>query len=64
MAQSTCIKCGSTRFETKEVTPSDSNFILMFIQCSSCGGVVGVMDLFNIGNLIHELANNLGVPLN
>jgi len=64
MALSTCIKCGGTLFETKEATPRNSNFKLTFIQCSSCGGVVGVMDFYNIGQIIHELADNLSVPLN
>ena len=40
-----------------------SNFSLTFIQCASCGGVVGVMDYYNIGQLLHDLANKLGKPL-
>jgi len=58
---STCMKCGSTSFESKTVTPHGSNFKLNFIQCSSCGGVVGVMDYFNIGGMLQSLARKLGI---
>jgi len=63
MAISTCIKCGHISFELKEVTPIGSAFRLYFIQCAGCGGVIGVMDLYNIGHLIHKLANELDVSL-
>jgi hypothetical protein len=49
MATPTCIKCGGHIFETKEVSPKHSNFRLNFVQCGSCGGVVGVLDFYNIG---------------
>jgi predicted nucleic-acid-binding Zn-ribbon protein len=60
MALPTCVKCGSTLFETKEVTPRGSNFKLNFVQCSSCGGVVGVLDFYNIGGMLQTLAKKLG----
>jgi hypothetical protein len=45
MAQSTCIKCGGTRFV---VVPRDSipnaASVLHFVQCAECGGVVGVIE--------------------
>lgn len=59
MAYSTCVKCGSNRFEIRENTPAGSNYKLMFIQCSSCGGVVGVMDYYNIGAKIEELEKRI-----
>ena len=62
MAMSTCTKCGNTQFEVKEVSPGESNFKFNFIQCTSCGGVIGVLDYFNIGELIHQLAEELKVP--
>ncbi len=49
---STCPKCNNHTFTIQENTPAGSNFKLMFVQCSSCGAVVGVIDCFNIGNLI------------
>ena len=64
MAMSTCTKCDNTSFEVKEVEPRNSNFILNFVQCTNCGGVIGVLDYFNIGDLIHRLAEELNVPLN
>jgi predicted nucleic-acid-binding Zn-ribbon protein len=63
MALSTCVKCGGSSFEISHVSPTGSNFKLMFIQCSSCGGVVGVMDFYNIGQSLHDLAKKLGRPL-
>jgi uncharacterized Zn finger protein len=63
MASSTCTKCGSTSFEVKENSPMGSNFRIMFVQCSNCGGVVGTMDYFNIGQLIHDLAKKLSLKL-
>lgn len=63
MATSKCASCGSFMFETKEVTPSNSNFKLTFVQCAMCGGVVGVLDFFNIGQLIHDLARKLRISL-
>ena len=61
MAMSTCVKCGNSSFEVKENSPSKSNYKLMFIQCSSCGGVVGVMDYFNIGDFVVKIAKKLGI---
>lgn len=61
MAQPTCVKCGCTAFEIKEHTPRDSNFILNFVQCYSCGGVVGVLDYHNIGAMLQTLADKLRI---
>jgi predicted nucleic-acid-binding Zn-ribbon protein len=58
---STCVKCGNTSFEVKEVSPNGSNFKLIFVQCASCGGVVGVTEYFNIGAKIEALAKKLGL---
>jgi predicted nucleic acid-binding Zn-ribbon protein len=49
MAMSTCMKCGNHTFEMVEREPRGSRFKLMFVQCTMCGGVVGVMDYYNIG---------------
>jgi translation initiation factor 2 beta subunit (eIF-2beta)/eIF-5 len=50
-------------FEVVEKEPTHSNFKLLFVQCSSCGAVVGVLDHYNIGSLIHDLAEKLNVEL-
>jgi predicted nucleic-acid-binding Zn-ribbon protein len=63
MATSTCIKCGSSSFENKENSPRGSNYAVTFVQCSSCGGVVGVTDFYNIGQLIHDFAKKLNIKL-
>jgi ssDNA-binding Zn-finger/Zn-ribbon topoisomerase 1 len=59
MATSTCPKCNSTRFEVKENSPSGSNYRLAFVQCSSCGCVVGVLDFVNIGDLGNKILKRL-----
>lgn len=40
-------------------SPRGSKFKIMFIQCSSCGTTVGVMDYFNIPTLIEEVKKTL-----
>ncbi len=62
MATSACPKCGGTFFEVKLNSPRDSNYQLLFVQCSSCGSVVGVMDAYNIGaqtDMIKERLDDL-----
>jgi len=54
MASSTCPKCGNHLFEIKEAEPYNSAFILMFVQCSSCGAVVGAVDYHNIGAMLEK----------
>jgi hypothetical protein len=64
MALSICVRCGGNTFEVIEQrSVKNSNFKLNFVQCSGCGGVVGVLDFYNIGNMLHELAQKLGVRL-
>ncbi len=52
MAIPSCPKCGKGFFTTSVEEPSGSKFKLIFVSCSSCGAVVGVMDYFNVGHLI------------
>lgn len=63
MAQSTCPKCGGHSFEIVENTPKNSLYKYLFIQCASCGSVVGVQDYYNIGTLLHRLAEKLHIKL-
>ena len=63
MAYSKCPSCTSTSFETSIETPKNSNFKVQFIRCSSCGTVVGVLEYYNIGALLHILAKKLGFNL-
>jgi predicted nucleic-acid-binding Zn-ribbon protein len=61
MALSTCIKCGHHMFELSEAEPNGSNVKLFFVQCASCGGVVGVTDYCNTALTLEKLSNKLGV---
>lgn len=63
MAMSSCPKCSNHSFEMKENTPKDSAFKLLFVQCASCGTVVGVQEYFNVSSLIYKLAKKLGASL-
>lgn len=63
MALSTCIKCGNHFFETVEQEPNGSNFKYNFIQCAKCGGVVGVVDYWNVGSLLHTPAKKMGLDI-
>ena len=57
MAQSTCPKCESHRFELKLNEPSGSAYKFYFIQCASCGAVVGTTDYYNTGALLEKIGS-------
>lgn len=61
MALSTCVKCGSHSFEAVMQEPKGANFKMQFIQCASCGGVVGVMDFYYISRLLQNMAAQLNI---
>lgn len=63
MATSTCIKCNSSAFELKLNEPHDSRYKFFFVQCRSCGGVVGVTDYYATSTLLEKIAEKLGVNL-
>lgn len=50
MAQFRCIKCDASRFELKLVEPAGASFKYYFVQCASCGGVIGVVEFYNVGH--------------
>ena len=60
---SICPKCSGSSFEMAETPVKGSKFRLSFVRCASCGCVVGVQDFYNIGSLIHELAEKLNAKL-
>jgi len=71
MATSTCVKCGSTAFEAAEVQPAGGSYKLVFIQCSQCGGVLGVQDYVHTkamfveqNRAIMKIAQVVGVNVN
>ena len=56
MARSKCGSCGSNSFELVEKPDiKNSQFKLMFVQCQSCGVVIGVTEYFNNGNMLEIL---------
>lgn len=63
MAISKCPKCDCTRFELKEANISGSAYRMYFVQCSSCGAVVGLVPFNNTEFLIRRLANKLKIEL-
>ena len=63
MASSTCVKCDGRSFEVKLAEPHGGNFKYYFVQCSSCGGVVGVTDYYNIPMILLKLGKKLGFDL-
>lgn len=70
MAKPTCLRCGEHTFEMAEVAPLDSQLKVTFMQCATCGAVVGVMDIMNLGSMlleqgrfIRKIAQKLGVDL-
>lgn len=65
MAIPTCIKCGNHFFEVREAGSHvrENNFKIFFVQCTQCGGVVGVQEYYNIGQRITDLAKKLNIHL-
>lgn len=61
MAQTTCGKCGNTRFEMKEVNVTGSNYRHNIIQCKNCGVPVAATEYFNIGHYVTQIAHKLGI---
>ena len=49
---STCSKCGSQSFRMEVQSPVDSLDKFYFVQCSSCGVPVGVVDYLNYGPML------------
>ena len=44
MATSTCAKCGNDSFEVKEAKIKGTTFKHYFVQCSSCGAPIGILE--------------------
>lgn len=55
--------CDGTEFEAVVRDVDGSDFQYLFIQCKACGTVAGVMDYWNIGELIERLAKRQGYVL-
>ena len=55
MAISKCIKCGGTIFELREANIQNARYKMYFVQCSSCGGVVGAIPFYDPGIEAHQV---------
>jgi hypothetical protein len=51
---SNCLKCNGTQFTVVTQSPSGTEFKLNFVQCSSCGTPIGVLEFYNIGTILTE----------
>ena len=61
--KSKCPKCENTDFEAVNETPVNSNFELIFVRCTNCLSIVGVLDFYNVGSLVKKLALKLHIDL-
>lgn len=55
MAVSKCPKCDHTSFEIKDVVPQGATYKYRFIQCASCGAVVGTLEHLPLGPNIEAI---------
>ena len=56
---STCTKCGNHYFKVEKNEPAASNFIVYFVQCSSCGSPIGVLEYANSAALLEGLEEKI-----
>ncbi len=54
MATSTCGKCDGKKFEAVVGEPANFTGKVVFIECASCGTVVGTADYVNMNGPINE----------
>jgi len=52
MATSKCPNCSGTAFEIVTGTFTPPSYTLLFVQCASCGTVVGVSDSTNVSAVL------------
>ena len=64
MAIPTCSQCEETKFELVLQQPQDAKHTFNFVQCASCGTVVGVLEERNtIEAMLRRIAEKLGADL-
>ena len=62
-AKSKCPRCSNDDFEAVIEKPLNSKYEFVFVRCTSCKIVVGVVDYHNIGDLVKQLAKKLNLDL-
>lgn len=63
MATPSCPRCSCHSFEIVTASVRGSRFPCNFVQCISCGCVIGVMEQYSAGDLVIKLAKKLGFTL-
>lgn len=60
MAQSRCMKCGGSKFEAVHANNLEGTTrAVLFVQCTECGSVIGVIDFLNISVKAEHIKNDL-----
>lgn len=59
MALSTCAACKGSFFEVVEQSPRGSNYKLLFVQCATCGVVVGTHEWINAGATLQTIEKKI-----
>ena len=63
MNTSKCPKCESSTFENVTEMVTGYNYQLNFIRCAKCKTVISILENYNIGALLHGLAEKLNINL-
>jgi phage FluMu protein Com len=60
---SKCPNCQKSGFEISTESPSNSNFKVTFVRCTSCKTVVGTLEPESTTSLLHKIAKGLNIRL-
>jgi hypothetical protein len=52
---SACVKCGGMSFKLEQKEPLGSSVKWYFVQCSSCGTPVGVVDFYPNATIVRKM---------
>jgi len=61
MTEPICVKCGSHEFTVAPANMEEHGRAFLFVLCSSCGGVVGVLENFDAGLMLSEIQGTLSI---
>lgn len=64
MAQSRCLKCGGNKFEVVHANNLEGTTrAVLFVQCTECGSVVGVLDFLNVSVKAERVKNDIRIMM-
>ncbi len=63
MALPSCPKCSNHLFQATQISVSGARFKYTVVNCTSCGTIVGMMDFYNIGNMLLQMGEKFGIDL-